>query len=77
MQMHHLADRHSEPAMPIGTTTRPRMRHLGLLALVHVLAELILVIVLVQWLREFEQGQVTSAPSDATDAQPRSCCFGP
>jgi hypothetical protein len=53
------------------------MRHLGLLAPVHVLAELILVIVLVQWLREFEQGQVTSAPSDATDAQPRSCCFGP
>ena len=75
--MHHLADRHSEPTMPIGITTRLHMRHLGLLAPTHVPAELILVNVLVQWLREFEQGQVTNAPSDATDAQPRSCCFGP
>ena len=48
MQMHHQVDRHSEPAMPIGITTRPRMRHLGLLELVHVPAEPILVNVLVQ-----------------------------
>ena len=65
------ADRHNVPAMPSGTTIPLHTHHLDSRVPRPELVGLATANVLVQSPHEFERDPVTSAPTDATDAQPR------